>query len=154
MFYRAGDHLGILARNSTEQIRRVTQRFGFDPAAKIRIRKSDTRKTHLPVDEPIWILDLLANYVELQDVATRSQIKIMAEHTQCPPDKRKLQAFSGDDEQSNARYREEVLAKRKSLIDLMVEFPACELPFNVYLESALADPTSLLLDFVFATGET
>jgi cytochrome P450/NADPH-cytochrome P450 reductase len=134
MFYRAGDHLGILARNSTEQIQRVMRRFGFDPAAKIRIRKSDMRKTHLPTDEPIWILDLLANYVELQDVATRSQIKVMAEHTQCPPDKKKLLALAGDDEQSTTRYREEVLAKRKSLIDLLEEFPACELPFNVYLE--------------------
>jgi cytochrome P450/NADPH-cytochrome P450 reductase len=47
------------------------------PAARIRLHKSDGRKTSLPVDEPILLVDLLANYVELQDVASRSQLRAM-----------------------------------------------------------------------------
>jgi cytochrome P450/NADPH-cytochrome P450 reductase len=82
----------------------------------------------------VSVSTLLADYVELQDVATRTQIKVLAEQTQCPPDKKKLLALSGDDEASIARYRVEVMTKRKSLIDLLEEFPACELPFNMYLE--------------------
>jgi cytochrome P450/NADPH-cytochrome P450 reductase len=42
--------------------------------------------------------------------------------------------MTGDDEAGVARYKEDVLAKRKSLIDLLEEFPACTLPFEVYLE--------------------
>jgi cytochrome P450 / NADPH-cytochrome P450 reductase len=67
-------------------------------------------------------------------VATRKQIKTLAAHNPCPPERAKLEALSGDDAESNARYREEVLGRRKSIIDLLEESPACEFPFNVYLE--------------------
>jgi cytochrome P450/NADPH-cytochrome P450 reductase len=132
--YRAGDHLGVVPHNADAVVRRVASRFGFDGDAFIRLRKTGVRKTFLPADEPISLSRLLADYVELQDVATRSQIRALAEHTQCPPDKARLLALAGDDEASVARYRTEVLGKRKSLIDLLDECPACELPFNVYLE--------------------
>ena len=132
--YRAGDHLGVIARNSDTLVQRVITRFGFDAESKLRLHATSQRRTHLPVEQPISVSALLADYVELQDVATRTQIKVLAEQTQCPPDKKKLQALSGDDEVSIGRYRSEVLMKRKSLIDLLEEFPACELPFNLYLE--------------------
>ena len=132
--YRAGDHLGVIASNREALVQRVAAHFNFDHESKIRLKQNDQRKTHLPVGEPILVYDLLSDYVELQDVATRAQIAVLAEHTQCPPDKKKLQALSGEDEASIARYRTEVLSKRKALIDLLEEFPACELPFSVYLE--------------------
>lgn len=132
--YRAGDHLGIIPRNSEEQIRRVAAHFGLDPETRLRLRKNDARKTSLPIDEPVRLADLLAHYVELQDVASRTQLRAMLEHTACPPDQKKLQALTGDDEASAARYRASVLAPHKSLLDLLEEFPACTMPFNVYLE--------------------
>ena len=73
---------------------------------------------------------LLSDYVELQDVATRSNIQTLIEYTECPPHRVQLQALAQDDE----RYKEEVLAKRKSALDLLEEYPACTLPFEVYLE--------------------
>jgi cytochrome P450/NADPH-cytochrome P450 reductase len=132
--YHAGDHLGVVARNSDAVVQRVAAHFGFAAQSKIRLHATNERRTHLPVEQPISVYALLADYVELQDVATRTQIKVMAEHTQCPPDKKKLLALSGDEEGSVARYRGEVMVQHKSLIDLLTEFPACELPFSVYLE--------------------
>lgn len=134
MTYRAGDHLGIIARNSEAQVQRVATHFHFDRDTKIRLRQSNNRKTHLPIGEDILVFDLLSDYVELQDVATRSQIKLLADYTECPPEKMQLLALSGDNETSVAKYRAEVLLQRKSLIDLLEAFPACELPFNIYLE--------------------
>ena len=132
--YRAGDHLGVVPHNPDALVRRVAARFGFAGDGHVRLRKTTVRKTFLPTDEPISLFRLLGDYVELQDVATRSQIRTLAEHTQCPPDKARLLALAGDDDASVARYRAEVLAGRKSLFDLLDECPACELPFNVYLE--------------------
>ena len=43
-------------------------------------------------------------------------------------------AHVGDDAASTERYRLEILGKRKSVFDLLEEYPACELPFHVYLE--------------------
>src|SRR5205814_6172710 len=77
---------------------------------------------------------LLTEFVELQQIATRKQIQIMSEHTRCPVTKPKLLAYVGDDAASTERYRNEVLTKRKSVFDLLEEYPACELPFHAYLE--------------------
>lgn len=134
MTYRTGDHLGVLARNSPALIQRVTARFNFSKDSLIRIRANTAGKTHLPMGEPIKVAELLASYVELQDVATRAQIQVLAEYTECPPEKAKLEALAGDDPDSVARYREQVLTKRLSLLDLLEQYRACTLPFNIYLE--------------------
>ena len=86
------------------------------------------------MDETISVYRLLGDYVELQDVATRSQIQTLVEHTECPWTRPRLAALAGDDEASTARYKAEVMATRKSLVDLLEEYPACALPFHVYLE--------------------
>ncbi|HQR31512.1 MAG TPA: cytochrome P450 [Blastocatellia bacterium] len=132
--YRAGDHLGVIPHNSEILVKRVAARFGFERDVHIRLKPTTNRKSFLPVNQTVSVYQLLADYVELQDVATRSQIQALAEYTECPPEKIQLQALLGEDDASAARYKEDVLAKRKSLIDLLEEFPACTLPFEVYLE--------------------
>ena len=88
----------------------------------------------MPVGDAVSVGRLLTEFVELQQVATRKQIQIMSEHTRCPVTKPKLLAYVGDDAASTERYRAEILAKRKSVFDLLEEYPACELPFHAYLE--------------------
>ena len=72
--YSAGDHLGIVPRNGLELIRRVLMRFKLDPSLYATITPLTNVDTHLPVNEPIPLLGILANRIELQDVATRTQI--------------------------------------------------------------------------------
>jgi len=132
--YFAGDHLGVVPHNPLATVQRVARRFGFEDSAVVRIRKTAKRRSSLPVDEPIAVETLLRDYVELQAPATRSQVEVMARFTACPPEKQKLAALIADDEGSAARYRDEILTKRKSVIDLLEECPACDLPFGAYLE--------------------
>ena len=112
----------------------VARRFGFLPADQIRLQVAEGRRAQLPVGDAVSVGRLLTEFVELQQVATRKQIQIMSEHTRCPVTKPKLLAFVGDDAASAERYRAEVLAKRKSVFDLLEEHPACELPFHAFLE--------------------
>jgi cytochrome P450/NADPH-cytochrome P450 reductase len=132
--YRAGDHLSVVPRNAPRQVERAMARFGFAHDAHLRLHAAPGRKAALPVDEVIAGYRLLADYVELQDVATRKQIAQMAAHTECPFTRPKLEALAGTDDAAAALYRAEVLHKRKSVLDLLEEFPACQLPFAAYLE--------------------
>ncbi|MEJ7688024.1 MAG: cytochrome P450, partial [Variovorax sp.] len=132
--YRAGDHLSVVPRNGPAQVERAMARFGFDPKAHVRLRAAAGRKAALPVDEVMAVDRLLGDYVELQDVATRKHIALLAAHTECPATRAKLLALAGADEASTALYRSEMLHKRKSVLDLLQEFPACQLPFAAYLE--------------------
>src|SRR5712691_3723564 len=132
--YRVGDHLSVVPRNDPALVDSVARRFGFLPADQIRLQVPEGRRAQLPVGEVVSVGRLLTEFVELQQIATRKQIQIMSENTRCPVTKPKLLAYVGDDEASAERYRTDVLAKRKSVFDLLEEHPACELPFHAYLE--------------------
>src|SRR4051812_27999828 len=132
--YRVGDHLSVVPRNDPTLVDSVARRFGFLPADQIRLQVAEGRRAQLPVGDAVSVGRLLTEFVELQQVATRKQIQIMSEHTRCPVTKPKLAAYTGDDDASAERYRAEVLSKRKSVFDLLEEYPACELPFHLYLE--------------------
>jgi cytochrome P450/NADPH-cytochrome P450 reductase len=132
--YGTGDHLGVVPRNGLEQIRRVLLRFKLDPGLYLTITPRTNASTHLPVNEPVPLLGVLANRVELQDVATRAQLASLAEHAQDAAQREALQALARDDEASQTRYREQVLAPRRSVLDLLDEFPSCTLPFGVFLD--------------------
>jgi cytochrome P450/NADPH-cytochrome P450 reductase len=132
--YRVGDHLSVVPRNDPALVNAVAHRFGFLPADQIKLAVAEGRRAQLPVGESVSVGQLLTDFVELQQVATRKQIQIMSEHTRCPVTKPKLLAFVGDEAEAGERYRAEILAKRKSVFDLLVEYPACGLPFHAYLE--------------------
>ena len=131
--YTAGDHLGVLPHNSDALVRRVAARFGFEHGVTIRLHAKSDRQTMLPVGERISLYSLLADYVELQEIAARSHIRTLAAHSECPFTKMNLEALAGEDKRDGL-YRTEVLAKRRSVIDLLEQFPACKLPFELYLE--------------------
>jgi cytochrome P450 / NADPH-cytochrome P450 reductase len=132
--YRVGDHLSVVPRNDPALVDSVARRFGFLPSDQIRLQVADGRRAQLPVGEAVSVGRLLTDFVELQQVATRKQIQILSEHTRCPVTKPKLLAFIGEDAASGERYRTDILGKRKSVFDLLEEYPACELPLHVYLE--------------------
>jgi cytochrome P450/NADPH-cytochrome P450 reductase len=132
--YRVGDHLSVVPRNDPALVDSVARRFGFLPADLLRLQVAEGRRAQLPAGEAISVGRLLTEFVELQQVATRKQIQIMSEHTRCPVTKPKLLALVGEDAASAERYRIEIFDKRKSVFDLLEEYPACELPFHVYLE--------------------
>jgi cytochrome P450/NADPH-cytochrome P450 reductase len=132
--YQPGDYLGVLPRNSDESIRRVAARFKLDPSSRLRIINNSTSKTFLPVDQPVDVATLLGSYVDVQEVASRSQIQVLAEYAECPPEQTRLLALAGDDPESTAQYRTEVLDRHVSVIDLLEENESCALPFNIYLE--------------------
>ena len=134
MSYRAGDHLGVLPRNNIDLIRRVMAHFGLDAGQYLTIIPNSGSHTHLPIDEPTPLLGVLGSCVELQDVAGRDDIEVLARYTDDPEQKAALLALTGDDDESQARYRERVHHPNRSVLDLLDEFPACAVPFEAYLD--------------------
>ncbi len=127
--YDAGDHLGVVPHNRDGLVQRVVHRFGLDADAHIRLHTTDGTPTFLPVGERITVRRLLADYVELQRVAGRRDIAALLEHTEYPWTRDALQALLDDD-----TYRDEVLGKRRSVLDLLEEHPTCRLPFALFLQ--------------------
>ncbi len=130
--YEPGDHLCVVGKNCKAVVARALNRFGFDDSTYIRVAVSGGRRSPFPSGSTFSVKHLAEVYGELQAVATQSDIASMVQHTRCPDTRRQLEALA--DSSDSALYRSEVFSKHKSILDLLEEFPACELPFEIYME--------------------
>lgn len=126
--YRTGDHLSVVPVNSDALVNRVLKRFGFAADAQIRIQSSSDDHSQLPIDTPLSVRHVLAQMLELQTVAARRDVATLVRYTECPHSKPALEALADED------YKSKVQQKRLSVLDLLEEFEACDLPFGVFLE--------------------
>jgi cytochrome P450/NADPH-cytochrome P450 reductase len=67
-------------------------RFKLDPSLYATISPRAYADTHLPVNEPVPLLGILANRIELQEVATREQIATLAQHDKDEKERTALEA--------------------------------------------------------------
>ncbi|WP_219825647.1 bifunctional cytochrome P450/NADPH--P450 reductase [Nonomuraea typhae] len=117
--YRTGDHLAVLPENPPELAERAAARFGLDLAQRVRLRAARRTRTLLPLDTPVTVRELLTGFLELQRPATRHQLDVLIAHTQCPHTRARLAAVD---------------PAAATVLDLLAGHPACELPFEVFLE--------------------
>ncbi|REK76762.1 bifunctional cytochrome P450/NADPH--P450 reductase [Paenibacillus paeoniae] len=127
--YREGDHLGVLPSNSDVNVDRVLRRFRLQGSEQLVLKISGSSSAHLPLERPIHLRELLKHSVELQDAATRAQLRALASWTVCPPHKRELEGMLEEE-----KYGRDILGKRISMLDLLEQYEACELPLGVFLE--------------------
>jgi cytochrome P450 / NADPH-cytochrome P450 reductase len=59
---------------------------------------------------------------------------MMARYTSDPEQRSSLDGLVGDDDASQTRFRNEVLARGRSLLDLLGDYPACDMPFEIFLD--------------------
>jgi cytochrome P450/NADPH-cytochrome P450 reductase len=129
--YAAGDYLAVLPQNHPELIERAARRLGLEPDAAVVLRSTrGAMAASLPTDRPVSVQELLGRHVELSAPATRKDVERLAEKNVCPPHKAELAAIAAD----SARYQEEILKKRVSVLDLMEAYPSCELKLGEFLE--------------------
>lgn len=127
--YREGDHLGIIPVNDPAVVERVLRRYGFQGNEHVIIQASGRSGAHLPLDRPVNVHDLLSHCLELQEAATRAQLRELAAFTVCPPHQKELEVLLQE-----TAYKEKVLNKRLTMLDLLERYPACELPFERFVE--------------------
>ncbi len=132
--YKPGDHLCVVAPNAEETVARAMARFGFTDEDYIKLTPTGGRRSAFPANSAVSVRAITERYGELQAVASRKDIALLARHTRCPVTKGKLEALAAPPANGADPYRNEILLKRKSVLDLLEEFPAAELPFNVTLE--------------------
>lgn len=127
--YLEGDHLGVFPLNSDNLVERVISRFDLDGRDHVVLRTTGGGSSHLPLNRPVLIYDLLSRSVELQEPITRAQIRELAALTVCPPHRIELEALL-----ESEAYKQNILKKRVSMLDLLEKYEACMLTFERFLE--------------------
>lgn len=134
MDYQPGDHLCVVPVNSQEIVDRAMARFGYDKNTYVRVNVSGGRRSPFPNGSTFSVKRLAEVYGEPQAVASRKDMAVLARYTQCPKTKPIFEALAAAPKDSEDRYWNEVYLKRRSVLDLLEEHPACELPFAVFME--------------------
>ncbi len=132
--YQPGDHLCVVPVNPPALVKRAMDRFGFEEDAHIRIHTNSEMRSPFPSGSTFSLKRLAQVFGELQAVASRSDVARLAAHIECPHSKPKLEALAAPPKDGEDLYRSEVFLKRRSVLDLLEEFPACDLPLAVFLE--------------------
>lgn len=125
--YKEGDHLGVLPKNSSSLINKILDRFGLAGNEQVRLSGKGAAFSHLPKDQTLSVFELLENYTELQEPATRAQLRELAAHTVCPPHRVEIEELI-----EPALYKSNVLEKRITMLDILLKYPACEITFPAY----------------------
>ncbi|MFB7503757.1 cytochrome P450, partial [Streptomyces broussonetiae] len=79
--YDTGNHVAVFAKNEPALVNRALKRLGVEYDQVLRLDLPAGGRTHLPVGVPVTAGILLTEFLELQDVAARSQIQTLAEYT-------------------------------------------------------------------------
>ncbi len=135
MEYQPGDHLCVVPVNDPAIVDRLLKRFGLNRDTHVRIESRSEMRGPFPSGSTFSVHNLAQTAGELQAVATRRDIAMLARYSECPNSRSALQelAKSGDGQDADA-YTTEILYKRKSVLDILEEYPACDLPLAVFLE--------------------
>ncbi|WP_342659219.1 cytochrome P450 (plasmid) [Sphingomonas sp. NY01] len=128
MTYRAGDYLAVLPSNPSETVKRALARFGLTPNAELIVHGAPGVPSALPVDRPLAAEALFADYLELQQPATRGQVAALAAAIACPPERKEAERLAQPDV-----HAAEVLEKRVTLLDLLERFGAADLPLGAFI---------------------
>lgn len=131
--YQTGDHLAIYPTNDDELIRRACERLAVRPTELVHIDDQGA-PTHLPAGATLSVDQLLAHFLELQEPASRRDLRVLASHSPCPHTRQELTELAEDTD----RYHREILEKRHAILDLLTRYPAIQLPPELY--AALCPP--------------
>nr|POE71416.1 bifunctional cytochrome p450/nadph--p450 reductase [Quercus suber] len=129
MTYRAGDYLAVLPLNPPSATRRVAARFQVPWDALLNI--TTKTGTFLPTDGPISAQSLFSAYVELGQPATRRNVSMLIEASDDETTTRELtDLLEGD-------FNSKITNKRVTLLDLLEEHPAIQLPLAAFVASLI-----------------
>ena len=149
--YAVGDHLGVLPRNNVDLIRRVMARFGLDAGTYLTIIPTGGFFTHLPVDEPTPLLGVLGSCVELQDMATRTDLSVLARYADDPTGTgRAPRDVRRSTRRAGIGYRNRIAAPRAVRARSSRRLPECRGAVQRLPRAAASDAPALLLHLLLA----
>ena len=139
----------MLPRNNVDLIRRVLAHFNLDAGTYVTINPTGGTYTHLPLDEPAPLLGILGSCVELQDMASRTDLAVLARYASDPEEQAELETMSALDDEGKAAYRERVAAPRSRCWTCSMSFRAATCRSSLPRSAATA-AAALLLDLLLA----
>jgi cytochrome P450/NADPH-cytochrome P450 reductase len=138
MRYATGDHIAIYASNRPELVDAVLQRLGLAPDTVLVLQGQGAKLRHLPLGTPVTARQLLSDFVELQDPATRNDVRALLAAAVSPATKAALQALVDDTDAARAAFQQQVASRRVTAFDLLTQYRDISIGLDGLLELCAA----------------
>lgn len=139
MSYEPGDSFGIVCPNTSTEVEELMMKLDLvdkaDIPFTIQLITSTTKKAAgVPnfIPEFSTIRHTLLTCLEIRGVPSKALVRVLAEHTSDPQEKRRLQELCS--KQGASDYTKFIREPGLSLLDLLNAFPSCRPPFERLLE--------------------
>jgi cytochrome P450/NADPH-cytochrome P450 reductase len=136
--YATGDHIAIYARNRPQLVDAILQRLALAPDAVLVLEGQGVRLRHLPLGTPVTARQLLSDFVELQDPATRQDVRALLAVAASDATRAELAAVTADTEPSRAAFAAQISDKRVTVPDLLRLYPDLALTLEGLLDLCAA----------------
>ena len=136
--YATGDHIAIYACNRPELVDAVLQRLGLAPETVLVLQGQGAKLRHLPLGLPVTARQLLSDFVELQDPATRNDVRALLAAASSPATKTALQALVDDTDAARTAFQQQIAERRVTAFDLLVQYPDIVIGLDGLLELCAA----------------
>lgn len=139
MSYEPGDSFGIVCPNASAEVEELIIKLDLvekaDIPFSVKLMMSTTKKAaSVPnfIPEFSTIRHTLLTCLEIRSIPSKALIRVLAEHTSDPQEKRRLQELCS--KQGASDYTKFIRESGLSLLDLLNAFPSCQPPFERLLE--------------------
>ena len=136
--YATGDHIAVYARNRPDLVDHVLNRLSLAPDAVLVLQGQGARMRHLPIGSPVTARQLLSDFVELQDPATRRDLRTLAASATADATRAALSALIADTDDSRAAFQAQIADRRMTVADLLLQHPDIKLGIDGLLELCAA----------------
>ena len=133
--YECGDYLAVLAQSPEANVRAVMSHFNLPNDATVTLKSGSF--SPLPLNTSLSVADLLRNYYEIAQPATRRGLTQAIKHTKDEKTQKKFSNWLGDDK----LFQTNITGPLLSLLDLLKEHPQVEMPLPTFL--SLLPPLSI-----------
>lgn len=135
MKYAPGDAIGVVPRNSRNLVRSLLKRLNVDGDKIFSVAPAGESSGQSLLQHLRWPCSAkhaLMYGCDVTSVPRKSLLRVLAEHTSDPAEKRTLLYMCC--KAGRAAYAQDITAGQPSLLDLLNRFPSCHPPFEVVLD--------------------
>lgn len=136
--YATGDHIAVYARNRPELVDAVLQRLGLAPDTVLVLQGAGAKLRHLPIGTPVTARQLLSDFVELQDPATRNDLRALLAAARDPATRVALEALVADTDAAREAFQMQIAGRRVTAFDLLSQYQDISLGLEGLLELCAA----------------
>lgn len=129
--YASGDHLGVIPENPSDAVELAAELCNRELSDIVLIKSLQEvpQKKKLPIGIPISVRDLLTIYVDLLGPLTRRELRLLAHHCPCPPERKALEELMG------SKFSDEILAKECSFLQICQDFRSIRCSLDLLLSA-------------------